>query len=70
MKGLELYRWIALTALIIGGFNLGIQGLTGSDLILGIFGQVLGRLLFICIGVAAGYKSYLIYMEKFQKKLK
>ena len=67
MKDLNLYGWIAIVLLIIGGLNLGIYGIFGADVIMGIFGHLLGRLIFIVIGVAAIYKCYVIYLEKFKK---
>lgn len=65
MKGLGLYDSIALIVLIVGGIDLGFMGLFNVN-ILSIFG-LFGRLIFIGIGVAAGYFCYQIYLEKFKK---
>jgi uncharacterized membrane protein YuzA (DUF378 family) len=67
MKELNLYGWIALGAVLIGGICLGLIGLFNVFLITSVFGMLLGRLIYIVIGVGAGYLCYLIYLEKFQK---
>lgn len=67
MKHLSLYEWICVGLLIVGGLDLGIFGLLGFDLITGIFGNLIGRLIFIVMGAAAGYLCYLIYLAKFKK---
>lgn len=64
MKDLNLYGWIALIIVLVGGINLGLMGLLNTDIIMSIFGALLGRLIFIVVGVAAGYLCYLIYLEK------
>ena len=63
---LNLYTWIALILLLIGGVTWGLFGIFNANLITGIFGELLGRLILICIGVAAGYICYLIYKSKMQ----
>ena len=67
MKDLNLYGQIALIILIVGGLNWGLVGLFNVNIISGILGNLLGRLIFIIVGVAAGYFCYLIYLEKFKK---
>jgi uncharacterized membrane protein YuzA (DUF378 family) len=67
MKDLDLYGWIAFIAVLVGGITLGLQGITGYNIISIIFGDMLGRLLFVCIGAGAGYLGYLIYLQKFKK---
>jgi len=67
MKELNLYGWIALALVIVGGLNWGLYGLFGANIIQAILGGFLGRLIFIVVGVAAGYLCYLIYLEKFKK---
>ena len=64
MKGLDLYGKIALIALLVGGFDLLFVGLLDVNLILAIFGVLLGRLIFIVIGAAACYFCYLFYLGK------
>lgn len=66
-KDLDLYAWIALGILIVGGVCWGLVGLFNLYLVTGIFGNFLGRLVYIVVGAAAGYICYLIYMEKFKK---
>lgn len=63
----EMYRQIAIIVLIVGGFNWGLFGLFGFNLVSAILGNLLGRLVFIIVGVAAGYMCYLYYLEKFKK---
>lgn len=67
MKDFNLYGWIAFILLIVGGINWGIQGLFGADLVTAIFGNLLGRLIFLIVGGAAGYMCYLVYLDKFKK---
>lgn len=67
MKPFNIYGWVAFILLIVGGLNWGIDGLFGANLISAIFGGLLGRLIFIVVGVAAGYMCYLIYIERFKK---
>ena len=67
MRELNLYGWIALVIVIIGGINWGLVGLFNVNIISGIFGHLLGRLIFIVVGVAAVYLCYLIYEEKMKK---
>lgn len=64
MKDLSMYGWVALILVLIGGINWGLMGLFGFDLVSSIFGMMLGRLIFIVVGVAAGYLGYLIYKDK------
>lgn len=67
MKDLDLYSWIALILVIVGGVNWGLYGLFNFNLIQGILGDLLGRLIFIVVGAGAGYLCYLIYLQKFKK---
>lgn len=67
MKDLDLYGWIALSLMIVGGINLGLYGLFNFNLVQAILGDLLGRLIFIIVGVSAGYFGYLIYLAKFKK---
>jgi hypothetical protein len=67
MKNLNLYGWIALVVVLIGGICLGLIGLFNVFLITSVFGILLGRIIYIVIGIGAGYLCYLIYLEKFKK---
>ena len=67
MKELDLYGWIALALVLIGGINWGLMGLFNVNIVSGIFGNLLGRLVYIAVGVGAGYLCYLIYLDKFKK---
>lgn len=68
MKITDLYAWIALIIVIVGGINWGLVGLARLDLIGSIFGfGLFGRLIYIIVGIAAAYLCYLIYEEKYKK---
>lgn len=67
MKDLDLYTWIALILVIVGGINWGLVGLFNVNLVSAILGDLLGRLIFIIVGAGAGYLCYLIYKMKFKK---
>lgn len=67
MKDLDLYTWIALILVIVGGVNWGLVGLFNVNLVSAILGDLLGRLIFIVVGGGAGYLCYLIYLQKFKK---
>lgn len=67
MRELNLYGWIALILVLVGGINWGLVGLFNVNIISGILGELLGRLIFIIVGVAAGYLCYLLYMERMKK---
>lgn len=67
MKDLDLYTWIALILVIVGGINWGLMGLFNVNLVSAILGELLGRLIFIVVGGGAGYLCYLIYLQKFKK---
>lgn len=67
MKDLSMYGFIALIIVLVGGICWGLAGLFNIYLLTGIFGNLLGRILYIIIGVAAGYLCYLLYLEKFKK---
>lgn len=67
MKDLNLYGQISLILVLIGGICWGLAGLFNFYLVTSILGGMLGRIVYIAIGVAAGYLCYLIYLEKTKK---
>ncbi|MFZ2314600.1 MAG: DUF378 domain-containing protein [Gammaproteobacteria bacterium] len=67
MKDLNLYGMIALILVLVGGICWGLVGLFDVYLITSVFGVILGRLIYVVVGVAAGYLCYLLYLEKFKK---
>lgn len=67
MKDLSLYGWIALIIVLVGGINWGLVGIFNLNIVTGIFGDMLGRLIFIVVGAAAAYLCYLVYLEKMKK---
>ena len=70
MRDLTSLGWVAIILLLIGGLNWGLIGLFDVNLVAAIFGVgLLARLVYIIVGVAAGYIIYLIYLLKFKKVL-
>ena len=67
-KDLNAYRPIAWVLLVIGGLNWGFVGLLGFNLVGTIVGGLLGRLIFVLVGAAAGYECYMFYVQNFAKK--
>lgn len=67
MKDLELYSFIAQILVLVGGINWGLVGLFDVNIISAILGNMLGRLVFIIVGVAAGYLIYMLYKDKMKK---
>lgn len=67
MKDLNLYGIISLVLVLIGGICWGFVGLFDVYIVTGIFGAILGRLIYILVGVGAGYLCYLLYLEKFKR---
>lgn len=66
-KDFTLYAWVALAIVLVGGICWLLVGLFNVYLVTGLFGNFLGRFLYVIVGVAAGYLCYLIYLEKFKK---
>lgn len=57
--------WVARILVLIGGINWGLVGLFHIDIVASLLGDgLLARLIYIVIGVAAGYLCYLIYESK------
>jgi hypothetical protein len=67
MKDLNLYSLIALILVLIGGINWGLVGIFDINLIAALLGHILSRVVFVIVGVAAGYLCYELYKEKFKK---
>ena len=66
MPDSKMLNFIALILVLVCGINSGLEGLLGANLILGILGKFLGRLILLVFGVAAGYLIY----DKFINKVK
>ncbi len=64
LQNVKLLSMIAIILVIIGGINWGLVGLMNMDIIGRIIGHTLARLVFLVIGVAAGYLIYLKFMKK------
>jgi uncharacterized membrane protein YuzA (DUF378 family) len=67
MKELDLYSFISLILVLIGGINWGLIGIFNVNLLAAILGGLLSRLLFIAVGVGAGYLCYQMYLQKVKK---
>lgn len=65
MKDLTTWGWVAYILVLIGGINWGLVGLFKLDIVSSILGAgFLSRIIFILVGVAAGYLIYLIFAKK------
>lgn len=64
IKDWDLYSYGAFILLLVGGIDMGLAGVLGVDLLRVILGGLLARLMFLAIGIAAGYLIYLLVMEK------
>lgn len=64
MKNIKLLAMIAAIIVLAGGINWGLIGLFRLDLVSSIVGHTLGRLVFLIVGVAAGYLIYLKVTKK------
>ncbi len=55
MTRFNVFDWVALVLLIIGGLNWALVGLFGVDLVAAIFGDmsVLSRIVYVLVGIAA-----------------
>jgi uncharacterized protein len=60
----KLLAQIAAVIVLIGGINWGLVGLFNLNLISALIGHGLGRLIFIIVGIAAGYLIYLKVVKK------
>ena len=67
LKELDQYSRIAFIIVLVGGILWLLAGLVNFYLA-EIFGSLLGRLLYLVIGVAAGWLCYQIYLEKMPPK--
>lgn len=67
MKDLDIYSWIALVLLILGGLDSFLYGIFGFHLFAAILGNFVGRLFYIVIGGAGGWFCYQIYLTKFKR---
>jgi len=63
IKEWDMFSYGAFILLLVGGVTLGIEGIIGVNLISAILGM-LGRIVFLAIGAAAGYIIYLLVLEK------
>jgi uncharacterized membrane protein YuzA (DUF378 family) len=64
MQNVKQLAMIAAIIVLVGGINWGLVGLFRLDLVSSIVGHTLGRLVFLVVGVAAGYLIYLKVTKK------
>lgn len=57
MKNLNVFDWVALALVVVGGLNWGLVGLFKFDLVATIFGDmsVLSRIVYALVGLSAVY---------------
>ena len=67
LKELDQYSRYAFITVLVGGILWGFAGLVNLYLT-EILGGLLGRLLYLIIGAAAGWLCYQIYLEKMPPK--
>jgi len=60
----DTYGWVAFILVLIGGICWGIVGVFNASLMTAIFGAVLGRIIYIIVGIAALYLIYAFYVSK------
>ncbi len=56
MKNYHVLDLIAVILLLVGGLNWGLVGLFKLNLVSSIFGEALGRIIFVLVGAAAVYR--------------
>ncbi|MHB1947687.1 MAG: DUF378 domain-containing protein [Gammaproteobacteria bacterium] len=65
MKDLSMQALVAFIIVLAGGINWGLVGLANFNIVHLIFGaSFLARILYILVGVSAGYLIYLWYNKK------
>ena len=64
MKNYHTINLLAIILLIVGGLNWGLVGLFDIDLVGSIFHEVLSRIIFILIGLAALWRIVLWVKQK------
>lgn len=65
MNNFGLYEWVAYIIVLVGGINWGLVGLIKVNLVEAILGAgFLARIVYILVGVAAGYLIYVYFKKK------
>ena len=64
LREMDLYTRIAFILVLVGGICWGLVGLFNFYLVTGILGNLLGRVVYIIVGVATGWLCYQLYLEK------
>lgn len=67
LKEMDLYSQISFALVLVGGIFWGLAGLFGVYPITAILGNLIGRIVYIAVGVGAGWLCYQIYLEKMKK---
>lgn len=65
MLNVSALKWIAWVLVMIGGINWGLVGLFNINIVTAVLGMgLLSRLVFILVGISAGYLIYLAIQKK------
>lgn len=64
MKNYHVLDQIVVILLLIGGVTLGLYGLFKLSLLTAIFGEALGRIIYVLIGAAAVYRIVIWFRSK------
>lgn len=57
MRAVQLFDWVAIALLVIGGLNWGLVGLFGVDAVAVLFGEMsaISRIVYVLVAVSAIY---------------
>ncbi len=64
MMNKELLEKVSYILVLVGGILWGLLGLFDLNLLGAIFGTLISRLVYIIVGVAAGYLIYIKFIKK------
>ena len=64
----NVFEWIALVLLVIGGLNWGLVGALDFDLVATVFGagSSIGKVVYILVGVSAVYGLFFLFKKQEQ----
>ena len=64
----NVFEWIALVLLVIGGLNWGLVGALDFDLVATVFGagSTIGKIVYILVGVSAIYGLFFLFKKQEQ----
>jgi len=64
----NVFEWIAVILLVIGGLNWGLVGALDFDLVATVFeaGSTIGKIVYILVGVSAIYGLFFLFKKQEQ----